>query len=769
MEGGSDAAAERAVDAATVALSRYEFFRVHEEPLGERPTFGSGPTAAAARLHESDRPKVLVCRSTKAYRRLALCVPRPGERTVDIGSAYGDATALMAEAAGKDAVLGIDVSKHFVDQSSAARPGLRFERLDALEDPALLAREIEGSVNVFVDIGGVRAAEALVRLLPAVAKSASPSFIVVKCEALHDAMADAEVPFEGLRGATTITRFTVPERERSNDGALNGVDDVDDADCGSSDSKWRDAVAVTASSASSVFWRKTCEREVGNVRARSAFKRTHVARSARPASDLFARYPLKYPPRFVRGDVEICRFHNYSADGCIRREKFGMCMFDHEHCHWCGEHGHRAWECEHAVKAHQSAVVDDGLAPAATPVRDPNDGTLANGIANGGVDGTLANGIANGGVDGTLANGIANGGVDGLANGMDGLANVSLEDHEDVYVYVAGGRNRGQTVGVTERYSPRRKRWERGPHISDPRGSHGLAAANGVVYAVAGGGIKSNLATAEALHAVADHASTAWVPAGAVAEARHALSACNTGDWGVCAIGGWADGNSCTGAVDFLDLRTDPTSATWRSLAPLNTPRKLHGAAGLPDGRLFVFGGRIGDDARAGPIAGAEAYDPTSNAWRDVCPLPFGACACACVDGSEQSSHRSVDGSDERSRRSVYVATWGADNPEGNASTKRGGKDPRVGEAGALWRYDPDADTYERMCGLPLPDWYGFAMCAFDGWVYLVGGSTAGRWTGAAFRKKVDEGGESEWEELPPMKMVRRRTAAAVARAGTRD
>ena len=387
MEGGSDAAAERAVDAATLALSRYEFFRVHEEPLGERPTFGSGPPAAAARLHESDRPKVLVCRSTKAYRRLALCVPRPGERTVDIGSAYGDATALMAEAAGKDAVLGIDVSKHFVNQSSAARPGLRFERLDALEDPALLAREIEGSVNVFVDIGGVRAAEALVRLLPAVAKSASPSFIVVKCEALHDAMADAEVPFEGLRGATTITRFTVPECERSS-ANTNEVEDCDTD--GSGGSRWRDAVVVTASSASPVFWRKTCEREVGNVRARSAFKRAHVARSARPASDLFARYPLKYPPRFVRGDVEICRFHNYSADGCIRREKFGMCMFDHEHCHWCGEHGHRAWECEHAVTAHQSAVVDDGLAPAAPPVRDPNDGTangVANGTASGGVDG----------------------------------------------------------------------------------------------------------------------------------------------------------------------------------------------------------------------------------------------------------------------------------------------------------------------------------------------------------------------------------------------
>jgi hypothetical protein len=39
-------------------------------------------------------------------------------------------------------------------------------------------------VNVFVDIGGVRAAEALVRLLPCVAKSVAPRRIVVKCEAL---------------------------------------------------------------------------------------------------------------------------------------------------------------------------------------------------------------------------------------------------------------------------------------------------------------------------------------------------------------------------------------------------------------------------------------------------------------------------------------------------------------------------------------------------------------------------------------------------------
>jgi hypothetical protein len=63
-------------------------------------------------------------------------------------------------------------------------------------------------------------------------------------------------------------------------------------------------------------------------------------------------------------------------------------------------------------------------------------------------------------------------------------------------------------VGVTERYSVRRSCWERGPHITEPRGSHGLAAARGTVYAVAGGGIRSNLHSAEALDVAQDASAT---------------------------------------------------------------------------------------------------------------------------------------------------------------------------------------------------------------------------------------------------------------------
>jgi hypothetical protein len=111
---------------------------------------------------------------------------------------------------------------------------------------------------------------------------------------------------------------------------------------------------------------------------------------------------------------------------------------------------------------------------------------------------------------------------------------------------------------------------------------------------------------------------------------------------------------------------------------------------------------------------------------------------------------------------------------EGNAArtAARDAEDTRTrsgAEIGGLWRYDADADRYAFLADLPLPEWYGFTAAAHEGWVYAIGGSTKGRWTGAAFRFPVGGGlkgdaGDGEWEELPGMEMVRRRTAAAVVR-----
>ena len=787
---GENTAEVAAIAAATSALEGYAFHLVAEP--GDRVGSGGGdgdepPTEDAREARDPGtfaglNNVVLLAHSTDTFRRLARDAPRKGEVCVDVGSAHGDATKRMAKAVGSEEnVIGFDVSSEFVRLAGEKYPGITFERLDILEDTTFFANVLakKSPDCVFVDIGGVRAAEALVRALPVVAAS-YPRLVVVKCEALA---------------------------ERS---------------------KERIARAAPVAPLPTTFWPSVCASEVKAARARSSHKSQSTARNASPANTAFARYPLRYPKRFfapsgvaAEGLVEMCRFHNYAEEGCLRLKR-GTCALNHTACHWCGAQGHKASACAEAAAA-AKATAAAGLAAKAVPEPESNDGT-------------------------------------GVANRDAGPA---ASAGDAAYVYCVGGRNRGQTVGVVERLCLRTLTWSRGPRLNEPRGSHGVAAAGNALIAVGGGGVRSNLHDAEVLRVAQESVSSStaltgdvasWEPFGFVAEARHAVAACATGSWGVYLIGGWGDGDSCTGAVDALlvdetrprrardagsaTARSEPSltggrgwvpsdtesNTRWRSLPGLSTPRKLHAAAGLRDGRLFVFGGRTGDDPNVGPTDSAETFDPRAPrrdeaeeppVWKPISPLPAGgACACACVD--------SVD---DAIVNAVYVLTWGASAKsrsrpvssnrrekrarkageaarkaalargldedaavaEGNAaraaaraaeetiarqasaSATAGGGQIST-EAGGLWRYDADADSYAYLADLPLPEWYGFTAAAHDGYVYAIGGSTKGRWTGAAFRLRVSargrcgETGLREWEELPSMEMVRRRAAAAVVR-----
>jgi hypothetical protein len=53
------------------------------------------------------------------------------------------------------------------------------------------------------------------------------------------------------------------------------------------------------------------------------------------------KHPQKYSLRFTESGLAICRYHNYEY--CKKQE---LCPFDHTTCHFCGEAGHRALECE---------------------------------------------------------------------------------------------------------------------------------------------------------------------------------------------------------------------------------------------------------------------------------------------------------------------------------------------------------------------------------------------------------------------------------------
>ena len=72
---------------------------------------------------------------------------------------------------------------------------------------------------------------------------------------------------------------------------------------------------------------------------------------------------------------------------------------------------------------------------------------------------------------------------------------------EEMYLYAIGGRSFGKTIGLTNRYSFQTKLWERGPTMNEPRGSLGVVFTDtGLIYSIAGSGVKSNLNSCEYLN-----------------------------------------------------------------------------------------------------------------------------------------------------------------------------------------------------------------------------------------------------------------------------
>lgn len=90
-------------------------------------------------LADTSQARIILVHSTEEYREQARSLPRAADLrpalAIDIGSAYGHTTEILARELGSnEAVVGIDVGWKFVDESRKRCPHLRFERLDVLED-----------------------------------------------------------------------------------------------------------------------------------------------------------------------------------------------------------------------------------------------------------------------------------------------------------------------------------------------------------------------------------------------------------------------------------------------------------------------------------------------------------------------------------------------------------------------------------------------------------------------------------------------------------
>ncbi len=137
-----------------------------------------------------------------------------------------------------------------------------------------------------------------------------------------------------------------------------------------------------------------------------------------------------------------------------------------------------------------------------------------------------------------------------------------------------------------------------------------------------------------------DPKANRWVRAADMIHARAGHAATLLADGNVLVTGGQ------TGLSIFDDLVLasaeiyHPTSNSWRAVAPMDAPRRMHSSIRLHDGRVLVIGGTnlaAGSPLPAAQQEQAEVYDPQRDSWSPAgggLPSLSGEAATLMPDGS---------------------------------------------------------------------------------------------------------------------------------------
>jgi len=171
-------------------------------------------------------------------------------------------------------------------------------------------------------------------------------------------------------------------------------------------------------------------------------------------------------------------------------------------------------------------------------------------------------------------------------------------------------------------------------------------------------------------------------------------------------IGGWGDGKG-----RGVNYEYDPATDKWTKRTPMPRPAH-HAALAAVNGRIYAFGGFVAPATPAipvgaawEPIADAWEFNPATDSWKPLAPLPGkrGSAIAAEVGGK------------------IYVI--------GGATTMEGSKDPfftAFGPARVLATndvYDPATNKWESRTAMSVPRNHAFSG-AVNGRIYVIGGRT---------------------------------------------
>lgn len=134
----------------------------------------------------------------------------------------------------------------------------------------------------------------------------------------------------------------------------------------------------------------------------------------------------------------------------------------------------------------------------------------------------------------------------------------------------------------------------------------------------------------------------------------------------------------------------DIQSNTWSTAAALPSPRNS-AAVAIIDGLIYVAGGRT---MKGGNIANLDRYDPVTDEWQSLSPMPY---AAGGFNGAAVGGKFYVFGGEE-------LGVLGAD-----------------GVFAQSMRYDPETDQWQALPNLPTAR-HGHAVVPVQGSLFVIGG-----------------------------------------------
>ncbi len=176
-------------------------------------------------------------------------------------------------------------------------------------------------------------------------------------------------------------------------------------------------------------------------------------------------------------------------------------------------------------------------------------------------------------------------------------------------LYLVGGLG-ALSDGNTYEYDPAADRWQQVGRMPTPRGASGVAAIGAKIYVAGGLAASGSVATLEAFDTVARR----WERLPDMPTARDHLTAQAAGGKFYALAGR-------IGAVLAANEEYDPADNTWRRRAPILTPRGGLGS-GVLGGRIQVFGGEGPSGTPQSTYRQNEEYDPVRDTWRSLAPMP---------------------------------------------------------------------------------------------------------------------------------------------------